>query len=157
MYMNSGGSPVNVSGADPTIRRCTGLTCIVSRSRGYAAKTPPNTPAPVLMLSKSGMSDSHGIGDAGDDRYLWVMDRHEDVAEIIDLTSGTRVNTVNLFGQLSDNAAPDLVDPCAGWQPALRRAARSDAPERRSPQRDRQHAGPWHHPTDARGAGVASS
>jgi hypothetical protein len=39
------------------------------------------------------------------------MDRHGDVAEVIDLAVGRRVNTVPLNGRLTDNAAPDLVDP----------------------------------------------
>jgi hypothetical protein len=37
------------------------------------------------------------------------MDRHNDVAEILDLGSGRHVNTVHLNGRLTDNAAPDLI------------------------------------------------
>ena len=44
------------------------------------------------------------------DRYLWALDRHANVAEIIDLRSGKWVNTVTLTGLVSDDPAPDLVD-----------------------------------------------
>jgi hypothetical protein len=56
------------------------------------------------------MSDSHGIAATNHDRYLWVMDRHADVAEIIDVGSGKWINTVRLTGSVSDNPAPDLID-----------------------------------------------
>jgi hypothetical protein len=44
------------------------------------------------------------------DRYLWALDRHANVAEIIHLRSGKWVNTVNLAGEISNDPAPDLVD-----------------------------------------------
>ena len=47
---------------------------------GYPS-TQPNTPAPQLVFSKSGMSDSHGMASVGNGTALWVMDRHADVAE----------------------------------------------------------------------------
>jgi hypothetical protein len=81
---------------------------------GYVASNPPNSPAPKLLFSKSGRSDSHGIARTKNDRYIWVMDRHADVAEIIHVASGRRVNTVNLAGPVSDNPAPDLVDVAPG-------------------------------------------
>ncbi len=112
MYMNSGGSPVNVSGTDPHHPALYGFDVYKFPTSGYPAGVPqaPNTPAPSLVLSKGGMSDSHGTTPTRDDRYLWVMDRHANVAEIIEIASGKWVNTVNLFGLVSSDPAPDLVD-----------------------------------------------
>jgi hypothetical protein len=39
-----------------------------------------------------------------------VMDRHANVAEIIEIATGKWVNTIALAGSLSDDPAPDLVD-----------------------------------------------
>ena len=110
MYLNSGGSPVNVSGNDPHHPALYGFDVYRFPLAGYAAKNAPNTPAPAVVFSKSGAADSHGIAPAANGRYLWVMDRHNDVAEVIEVASGGRVNTVNLNGTLTQNAAPDLVD-----------------------------------------------
>lgn len=110
MYINSGGSPVNVSSTDPHHPALYGFDVYRFPLNGYSDANPANTPAPKLLFSKSGMSDSHGIAQTNRDRYLWVMDRHADVAEILEVKSGRRVNTVNLAGEISSNPAPDLVD-----------------------------------------------
>ena len=109
MYINSGGSPVNVSGSDPHHPALYGFDVYRFALTGYDARNPPNSPAPQLLLSKSGMSDSHGVVATNHDRYLWALDRHANVAEIVDLQSGKWVNTVNLAGSVSDDPAPDLV------------------------------------------------
>ena len=77
---------------------------------GYAASNQPNMPAPTRVFSKTGAADSHGLAAVAGGRYLWVMDRHGDVAEVVEVASGQRVNTVTLNGPLTENAAPDLVD-----------------------------------------------
>jgi hypothetical protein len=110
MYINSGGSPVNVSGGDPHHQALYGFDVYRFPVSGYSAANPQNTPQPVVVLSKLGAADSHGIVPTRNGRYLWVMDRHNDVAEIIDVASGKHVRTVNLNGPLTDNAAPDLID-----------------------------------------------
>jgi hypothetical protein len=110
MYINSGGSPVNVSSGDPHHPALYGFDVYRFPLSGYAASNAANTPMPALIFSKGGMSDSHGITPTHQDRYLWVMDRHANVAEIIDVRSGKWVNTVNLSGALSDDPAPDLID-----------------------------------------------
>jgi hypothetical protein len=110
MYINSGGSPVNVSSSDPHHAALYGFDVYRFPLTGYSDSNPPNTPAPHLVFSKGGAADSHGIAAAGGGRFLWVMDRHGDVAEIIDADRAVRINTVNLNGPLTDNAAPDLVD-----------------------------------------------
>lgn len=110
MYINSGGSPVNVSSGDPHHPALYGFDVYRFPLSGYSTSNPANTPAPELLFSKSGMSDSHGIAPSRDNRYLWVMDRHQGVAEILEVRSGKRVNTVNLAGPVSADPAPDLVD-----------------------------------------------
>lgn len=79
---------------------------------GYAASNPVNTPAPVVLLSDdAGDRDSHGMTVASvDGRYLWVIDRVGNLMEIFDLTSNTRVGTLNLAGALSGDPSPDLSD-----------------------------------------------
>jgi hypothetical protein len=111
MYINSGGSPVNVSGTDPHHPDLFGFDVYRFPLSGFTGLTAPNNPAPTVLLSKTGMSDSHGIGAAGNNkRFLWVMDRHANVAEIIDVRTGRWINTVALTGGVSDDPAPDLVD-----------------------------------------------
>jgi hypothetical protein len=112
VYINSGGSPVNVSSTNPHHPDLYGFDVYQFPLDGYSPSAPPNIPAPLLLLSKSGMSDSHGIGAAGQGkgRYLWVMDRHANVAEIINVRSSRWVKTVELAGAISDDPAPDLVD-----------------------------------------------
>jgi hypothetical protein len=114
MYLNSGGSPVNVSGTDAHHPSLYGFDVYKFPLSGYASKNPANVPAPTQIYAKTGAADSHGIAAAGNGRYLWVMDRHNDVAEIIEVASGKHVNTVNLNGALTTNAAPDLVDVAPG-------------------------------------------
>lgn len=109
MYLNSGGSPVNVSGTDPNHPALYGFDVYRFPITGYTGKN-ANSPAPTVVLSKTGAADSHGLAAAGGGRFLWVMDRHNDVAEVIEVASGRQVNSVSLNGSLTKNAAPDLVD-----------------------------------------------
>jgi hypothetical protein len=130
MYLNSGGSPVNVSGADPHHDALYGFDVYRFPLTGYSAGNPANIPAPEVLFSKDGAADSHGVASAGNGRYLWVMDRHNDVAEILDLQSGERVHTVD-FERAADRqcgAGPDRHR--AAWRPAVRRAARPGAAQR---------------------------
>jgi len=110
MYINSGGSPVNVSGTDPHHPALYGFDVYRFPLSGYTSAALPNTPAPTLLLSKSGMSDSHGVAAARDGRHLWVMDRHANVAEILDTRTGRWAGTVDLTTRRVDDPAPDLVD-----------------------------------------------
>jgi hypothetical protein len=74
MFINSGGSPVNVSGADPHHPALYGFDVYRFPLDGYAQSNAANTPPPRLLFSKSGMSDSHGIAASARSEYLWVMD-----------------------------------------------------------------------------------
>jgi hypothetical protein len=111
MYINSGGSPVNVSGTGgtghPTLY---GFDVYRFPLTGYSPTNAPNTPAPQVVFSKTGAADSHGMAVTADDRFLWAFDRYGSVAEIISTQTGQRVNTVPLAGPLSSDPAPDLVD-----------------------------------------------
>jgi DNA-binding beta-propeller fold protein YncE len=107
MYINSGGSPVGVAANH---HHKFGFDVYRFPLRGYSATNEANSPAPVLVLSKTGESDSHGMVATGDSRYLWVMDRYQNVVEIIDIAAGQRVNTFDLAGTLSSDPAPDITD-----------------------------------------------
>jgi hypothetical protein len=110
MFINSGGSPVNVSGGNPHHPDLYGFDVYRFPLTGYSPINAANSPAPELLLSKSGMSDSHGTAATGHHRYLWVMDRHANVAEVIHVPTGRWVNTVNLRSGVTDDPAPDLAD-----------------------------------------------
>ena len=71
---------------------------------------PPNTPAPSVVFQAEGQRDSHGMVATGDGRYLWVMDRHADVVEVLRVKDDAHVGTIPLNGSLTLNAAPDLAD-----------------------------------------------
>jgi DNA-binding beta-propeller fold protein YncE len=69
---------------------------------------PINTPTVATLWSSEGAHDSHGMVATPDGRYLWVMDRHGDVAEVFETADGAHVATILLNGELTDNAAPDI-------------------------------------------------
>lgn len=110
MYVNSGGSPVNVSQESPDHPALYGFDVYRFPVDGYAAGNPANTPAPELVFEKSGAADSHGmVATAGGER-LWIFDRHGGVAEIVETATGAHVGTVALAGPLTEDPAPDLAD-----------------------------------------------
>lgn len=79
---------------------------------GYSASNPPNTPARVVVFSDDTNPlerDSHGSVATKHERYLWVMDRGLNVAEVFDTATDARINTIDLNGQVS-GLAPDLAD-----------------------------------------------
>lgn len=107
MYVNSGGRPgpmehLNVYGFD--------VYRFALSAFNTATPSAPNTPAPAVVFQAPGEHDSHGMAITGKGRFLWVMDRHADVVEILGTTDGARVATISLNGALTDNAAPDLAD-----------------------------------------------
>ncbi|HEX9754482.1 MAG TPA: hypothetical protein VGA42_02180 [Gemmatimonadales bacterium] len=75
------------------------------------AANAPNTPAPTVLFSDDvDPRDSHGAALTKLQRYLWVGDRGSNVAEVFDVSSGARVNTVVLSGTGADDPTPDLID-----------------------------------------------
>jgi hypothetical protein len=78
---------------------------------GYNAANPVNTPAPELLYSDdSGERDSHGMAVTKHERYIWVLDRALNVAEIFDTETGANINTVDLTKGGPAGLAPDLAD-----------------------------------------------
>jgi hypothetical protein len=76
---------------------------------GYSAANPPNTPArELLMRDDSEHRDAHGTIATRGERYVWVLDRAANVAEVFDAESGARVNTVDLRSGASADPTPDL-------------------------------------------------
>lgn len=104
MYVNSGGRPGALAHLDMY-----GFD-VYRLPAPFPQGGAPNSPAPVRVFSAAGERDSHGMVAVGGGRYLWVMDRHANVAEVISTARGERVNTVPLAGALSSDPAPDLVD-----------------------------------------------
>lgn len=107
MYVNSGGRPgpmehLHVYGFDV-------YRFALDAFRGEKAH-PVNTPAPKVVFTAGGAHDSHGMVTTGGNRYVWVMDRHGDVVEVIATADDKHVRSVSLNGALTDNAAPDLTD-----------------------------------------------
>jgi hypothetical protein len=76
---------------------------------GYAAANPPNTPARELLFQDvAAHRDAHGPVATKGERYVWVLDRAGNVAEVFDGSSGARVNTVDLVSSDSADPTPDL-------------------------------------------------
>jgi hypothetical protein len=108
MYVNSGGRPgpmehLHLYGFD--VYR---FPLEAFRKTGPALA--PNTPAPKVVFKADGEHDSHGMVMTGGAGFLWVMDRHADVVEVLATADGAHVRTLPLNGALTDNAAPDLAD-----------------------------------------------
>jgi DNA-binding beta-propeller fold protein YncE len=109
MYVNSGGRPgvlahLGMFGFD--VYRFP----LSAFATGGAAPNAPNAPAPAVLLTRPGEHDSHGMAATADDRFVWVMDRHANVAEVISTATGAAVRSVPLAGALTPDPAPDLVD-----------------------------------------------
>jgi hypothetical protein len=107
MYVNSGGRPGPMDHLHPY-----GFDVYRFALADFqgSSKPAPNTPAPKVVFSVQGEHDSHGMVLTGKDSYLWVMDRHADVVEVVGTADDARVRTLALNGTLTDNAAPDLSD-----------------------------------------------
>ena len=108
MYVNSGGRPgpmehLHLYGFD--VYR---FPLEAFRKRGRALA--PNTPAPKVVFTAEGEHDSHGMVMTAGARFLWVMDRHADVVEVLATANDAHVRTLPLNGTLTENAAPDLAD-----------------------------------------------
>ncbi len=78
---------------------------------GYSAANSPNTPAPELLYSDDeGERDAHGMAVMKQERFLWVLDRVQNIAEVFDTESGANINTVDLNKGGPVGLAPDLAD-----------------------------------------------
>lgn len=82
---------------------------------GYSAANMPNIPTPKLLYADDSIvRDSHGLAVTKHERYVWVLDRDQNVAEIFDAKTGAHVNRVDLNQGGPEGLAPDL----AGLSPA---------------------------------------
>jgi hypothetical protein len=100
MYVNSGGgTAINLHEFD----------VYAFPLSGYSAANSPNTPTPDLLYSDDGAErDSHGMAVMKHERFVWVLDRVQNVAEIFDTETGANINTVDLNEGGPAGLAPDL-------------------------------------------------
>jgi hypothetical protein len=76
---------------------------------GYSALNPPNTPAPELLFQDmAAHRDAHGPVATNHEKYVWILDRAGNVAEVFDAATGLWVNTVGLLSNDSADPTPDL-------------------------------------------------
>ncbi len=102
MYMNSGGGSV----LDP--QRFDVYAFPLS---GYSAANFPNTPTPKLLYSDDTVvRDSHGLVVTKRERFVWVLDREQNVAEVFNTRTGANIHTVDLNKGGPAGLAPDLAD-----------------------------------------------
>jgi hypothetical protein len=112
MYVNSGGRP-GVMEHLPTY----GFDVYrfpLGAFRASGTPFAPNTPAPTVVFQAAGQRDSHGMVVTGKGEYIWVMDRHADVVEVLRSSDSSHVRSIALNGGLTTNAAPDLADASPG-------------------------------------------
>ena len=75
----------------------------------YQATNPPNTPAiDLLDRDLNGPRDSHGGAVTGGGKYVWVFDRIAHVAEVFEMKTGAKVNTLNMRSDLARQPAIDI-------------------------------------------------
>ena len=102
MFVNSGGG---------TLNNLYKFDVYAFPLSGYSAANGPNTPIPRLLYSDDGAErDSHGMVVMKDRRFLWVLDRVQNVAEIFNTRSGAQINRVDLNTSGLAGLAPDLAD-----------------------------------------------
>jgi hypothetical protein len=75
----------------------------------YAPANPPNVPLAQNLFDDPGSDrDAHGVIATQHEDYVWMFDRHADVAEVFDGASGAHEGTVDLATPLSAKLTPDL-------------------------------------------------
>lgn len=75
----------------------------------FTPANPPNVPLAELLFNDPGPDrDAHGVIATKNEKYVWMFDRHADVAEVFEADSGDHVNTVDLTTPLSEKLTPDL-------------------------------------------------
>ncbi|MBW3655726.1 MAG: hypothetical protein KY444_06445 [Gemmatimonadetes bacterium] len=112
MFINAGGRPGPLAHMAPYGFEVYGFP--LGGMDDAAGPLRPNTPAPRVLWSARGAHDSHGMVATPDGGYVWVLDRHGDVAEVFGGPDGKHVGTVPLNGTLTDNAAPDIAAMAPG-------------------------------------------
>jgi hypothetical protein len=83
----------------------------------FKPSNPPNVPQAELLFNDPGPErDAHGVIATKKGKYVWMFDRHADVAEVFHSRSGERIGTVDLTTPLSPKLTPDLaaISPSGG-------------------------------------------
>ena len=86
-------------------------------ARGWSASAAPPPVRRAWHADGDHGRESHGTVLVGGGRWLWVLDRSANLAEVFSAASGSHVATVPLAGALSDDPTPDLAaaSPGGGW------------------------------------------
>jgi DNA-binding beta-propeller fold protein YncE len=103
MYVNSGGgTPANLFEFD---------VYAFDLSRFGTTPSPPNTPAPTVVVSDDdrAVTDSHGMALTKHGRHLWVADRAANRIVVVDARVDRPVGEIRLDGALSTDPSPDLL------------------------------------------------
>jgi DNA-binding beta-propeller fold protein YncE len=105
MYVNSGGgTAANLSEFDVYAFRLADFS---------GTPSPPNTPAPTLVVSQDDRehADSHGMTLTNRVRFLWVADRAGNRVVVIDTATDRLLGEgeFSLAGAVSDDPSPDLM------------------------------------------------
>lgn len=105
MYLNSGGGTT----ANPFSNDVYSFTL---SQFSTTPQTVANTPAPAVVLSRTGSVDSHGATPVGTGRYLWFADRAANAIDVVDTETGggTDMGTTTVVSPLAADPAPDLLD-----------------------------------------------
>jgi hypothetical protein len=75
----------------------------------FTPQNPPNVPTAFLLFNDPGPDrDAHGVIATKNDKYVWMFDRHADVAEVFQSKSGAHEGTVDLTTPDSAKLTPDL-------------------------------------------------
>lgn len=75
----------------------------------FATTNAPNVPLAELLFNDPGPDrDAHGVIATRHERYVWMFDRHADVAEVFHSETGERQATIDLSTPLSPKLTPDL-------------------------------------------------
>jgi hypothetical protein len=101
MYIDSGGgTPANLYEAD----------LYAFPVAGFSPANPPNVPAPRVVFSEDvEHADAHGGTITKHDKYLWIADRGRNFLFVVDPSTDTVVNRINLLGSVSPDPTPDLM------------------------------------------------
>jgi DNA-binding beta-propeller fold protein YncE len=103
MYVDSGGgTAANLYEAD--------LYAFPLGPGVYSASNGPNTPLPKIVFSEDvDGADSHGAALTKHNSYLWVADRGRNLIYVVDTTTDTVVNRIDLAPWLSGSGKPAVV------------------------------------------------
>lgn len=78
-------------------------------SNGHRVGNPANFPTPQMLFDDPAHErDAHGVAVTRHERFVWVGDRDGNVIEVFETRAGTRVATIDLLSEYSQEPTPDL-------------------------------------------------